>query len=101
MGRWVDFVYREFYDVPRSIIVKLPDGLLLLECRFLEDADAYADHYDAFLLPPEVDLSGSWTDLSRWATRALGSIAVEHVELDETRRRSLDLESLAPVMATG
>ncbi len=95
-----DFIYREFYDVPRSIIVELPDGLLLLESRFLDDVGEYADSYEAFLLPRDLDLDASWTGLSGLAIRALGSIPVERVEFDETRRKTINLASLKPVLPT-
>ncbi len=100
MDRWVDFTYREFYDVPRSVIVELPDGLVLLESRFLDDVGEYAESYEAFFLPADVDLDGSWTHLSGLAIRALGSMPIERVEFDESRKKSINLASLKPVLPT-
>jgi hypothetical protein len=70
MAQWIGFEYREFFDVPRSIVLSLDD----------------------------TDLSGSWRQLSAAAIRRLGAIPVSHVQFDATRRRLLNITSLRPLL---
>ena len=94
MSRWAKFEYREFYDVPRSIVVTLGIGeRLLLESRFDETMDEYDGDYAVYLLPDGVELSGSWDDLSRKAVRTLGRVPVPAIRFDQTKRREIDLDS--------
>jgi hypothetical protein len=98
MPTWVGFEYREFFDVPRSIVLSVEDRLVLLESPFSDESSEYSDDYELYLLPRDVDLSGSWTDLSAAAVRRLGAIPVCHVQFDPTRRRRLNIASLRPLI---
>src|SRR5438105_2707615 len=96
MSDMIPFIYREFYDVPRMIVLTYRDKQLLLESRFDEDADDYPNAYQVLLLPglrPD-ELAGSWDALADRAVRNLGSIAVKDLVFDPTRRRALDARSL-------
>lgn len=99
MPRWAEFTYREFYDVPREIVVPAHDGALLLSCPFDNDLDDYSADYELYWLPVGVDLSGSWTRLPDHAVQRLGRVPVGQVHFDVTRRRELDLESVGAVGA--
>ena len=98
MPQWVGFEYREFFDVPRSIVLPLEDRLLLLESAFSDEESDYSADYELYLLPRDVDLSGSWRQLSATAVRRLGAIPVAHVQFDATRRRLLNITSLRPLL---
>ena len=98
MPHWVGFEYREFFDVPRSIVLPLEDRLLLLESAFSDEESEYSADYQLYLLPPDVDLSGSWRRLSAAAIRRIGAIPVSHVQFDATRRRLLNITSLRPLL---
>ena len=98
MPQWVGFEYREFFDVPRSIVLPLEDRLLLLESAFSDEESNYSDDYELYLLPRDIDLSGSWRQLSAAAVRRLGAIPVAHVQFDATRRRLLNITSLRPLL---
>jgi hypothetical protein len=99
MRQWVGFEYREFFDVPRSIVLALEDDrLLLLESSFSDERSEYSDDYHLYLLPCGVDLSGSWRRLSAAATCRLGAIPVAHIQFDATRRRLLDITPLRPFL---
>jgi hypothetical protein len=98
MPTWVGFEYREFFDVPRSIVLSVEDRLVLLESPFSDESSAYSDDYELYLLPRDVDLTGSWTELSATAIRRLGAIPVTHVQFDPTRRRQLNIASLRPLI---
>jgi hypothetical protein len=60
---WASFQYREFYDVPRQIIVRHRGRTFLLDCRFDETRDDYDRDYEVFDFP---DLA---PDLLRFAAR--------------------------------
>jgi len=98
MATWVGFEYREFFDVPRTIVLSLEDRLVLLESAFSDEVSDYSDDYQLYLLPRDVDLSGSWTDLSAAAIRRLGAIPVSHVQFDPTRKRLLNIASLRALL---
>jgi hypothetical protein len=92
--RWTSFVYREFYDVPRMIVVELEKTRLLLVSQFNERLDEYECEYLCYLIPSTTDLAGSWVDLTARAIRQLGSVPVAGVRFDPTRRSKIDLSSL-------
>ncbi|HEU5055087.1 MAG TPA: hypothetical protein VFU21_01120 [Kofleriaceae bacterium] len=98
MPHWVGFEYREFFDVPRSIVLPLDDRLLLLESAFSDEDSEYSPDYQLYLLPHDIDLSGSWRELSTAAIRRLGTIPVSHVQFDATGRRLLNISSLRPLL---
>jgi hypothetical protein len=98
MPTWVGFEYREFFDVPRSIVLPLEDRLLLLESAFSDEESEYSADYQLYLLPRDTDLTGSWRQLSAAAIRRLGAIPVSHVQFDATRRRLLNFSSLRPLL---
>ena len=92
MSQKIPFIYREFYDVPRMLVVRHRGLVLLLESRFDTQADDYSDRYDVFVLSgiSEDELRGSWEDLASKATRFLGRVLVRDVEFDPTFRNELD-----------
>ena len=94
---WCLFQYREFHDVPRSLVVRLPDSVLLLESSFEEGRDDYSDEYELYVLDEGVSLEGSWSGLARDGRR-LGSVRVESLEFDETRRRMVDLAPIRSML---
>lgn len=98
MTTWVGFEYREFVDVPRSIVLSLEDRLVLLQSAFSDESSDYSDDYQLYLLPGDIDLSGNWSDLSTAAIRRLGAIPVAHVQFDPSRRRLLNIACLRPLL---
>jgi hypothetical protein len=91
---WREFRYRDFYDLPRAIVVEGPQEHLYLLSRFSEQADEYEDTFEIYSLPMTVDLSGSWVDLEHRATRRLGAVAVRSVAFDPSRRKLIDVSTL-------
>lgn len=86
--QWVPFLYREFYDVPRVIVVDLPDGRFMLDCPFNDGLDDYPNEYQVVKLVGDEPLDGSWVGLG--AGRAsLGTVPVSQGLFDESRRRFL------------
>ena len=92
MSQKIPFIYQDFYDVPRMIVVRHRGLMLLLESRFDTQADDYSDRYNVFVLSgiSENGLQGSWEDLTSKATRFLGQVHVRDVEFDSTLRNEID-----------
>ena len=92
MSEKTSIVYREFYDVPRMIVLRREGSLILLESVFDTETDDYSDRYKVFLLPniSEDELQGSWEGLSSKASKSLGEILVRVVEFDRTLRKEID-----------
>ena len=95
------FVYREFYDVPRFLIVTHRGQQFLFESAFDDDLDEYPDVYQVFLLRdvPEDELKGSWVYLSDKAQIRLGIVPVKDVVFDETGRREIETGVLERLLA--
>lgn len=89
---WVPIVYREFYDVPRIVVFEVGGVEHCLHCAFDEATDDYPSSYSFYRLS-STGMAGDWTRLPQDAV-LLGSIPVDAVRFDETRRSSLDLASL-------
>jgi hypothetical protein len=90
--RWVPFAYRDFYDVPRMIVFLRSGRCYLLDCTFDSELDDYRSEYDVFVLSftSLSELPDSWEHLARDARQRLGSVSVEALRFDETRRHYLD-----------
>jgi hypothetical protein len=92
LRRLLPIRYRDFYDVPRAIVVEYRGALYLLDSLFDPDINAYETVYTVYRLPDELreridDMS--WTDLGHRGTR-LGSIEVGAVGFDDSRRKAID-----------
>ena len=98
--QWVPFVYRDFYDLPRMLVFMAAGRGYLFDCSVDEGVDDYLPDYQVFELPFE-SLSelptGSWEDVPVRALRRLGSLPVESLRLDDTRRRCVDTSVLLEV----
>ena len=92
MNQKTSFIYRDFYDVPRMIILRLKGLLILLDSPFDTEADEYSDRYRVFVLPnlPQEELEGSWENLSSKSTKFLGQIPIRNVVFDPTLRKEID-----------
>ena len=95
------FVYREFYDVPRFLVVTHHGQQFLFESAFDHDLDEYPDTYQVFLLRDiaEDDLKGSWVYLSEKAQARLGIVPIKDVVFDETWRRAIETDVLERLLA--
>jgi hypothetical protein len=96
------FSYREFYDVPRVLVLHHRGLQLLLDCRFDEGRDEYSPNYLVYVLPAEVnvDATKSWDRLFEIATRFVGEIPVEQLVFDTTKRSSVDTDPIDRLLAT-
>ena len=94
MSKKIPFIYREFYDLPRMIVVRHKGSVILLESAFDAETDDYSDRYSVFVLPEvsEDVLQQSWEGLSSKAKRFLGHIPVQDINFDSTLRKEIDTE---------
>jgi len=89
----VPFQYREFYDVPRCLIVHYQRSLILLQSTFDEQLDDYESDYSVYRLPDSVEealLGDSWKFLDDVSKTFIGRIPVSAVRYDSTKREGLD-----------
>ena len=92
MSGRVRITYRDFYDVPRMLIVNHRGLKLLLDSPFDQLKDEYSPVYQVYLLPNELNEQSlvSWVTLPQMATRRIGEIPVDRLEFDPTRRVDID-----------
>lgn len=92
MNHKARFAYREFYDVPRMMILTHRGLKLLLDCKFDESLDEYPTAYKVYILPKEIDEHAlrSWEALPGKATNYLGDIPAEQVIFDASKRVEID-----------
>jgi len=85
-------VYREFYDVPRMLILTHRGVKLLLDCKFDESLDEYPSAYRVYVLPEGIDEVAlkAWEALPGMATRYLGEIPVDQIIFDASKRAEID-----------
>ena len=71
MSKLIPFKYRDFYDVPRLIVVRWKRNLFLLDSRFEDTTDEYSEYYSVYSLPPDTIIpeAGSWEHLVSKADR--------------------------------
>jgi hypothetical protein len=89
---WLPFKYRDFYDIPRAIIVERAGDLYLFDCRFDHKLDEYPAEFTLYRLRPEAasDLeSSSWENLAE-ASEVLGRVPVQAMEFDPSKRALLN-----------
>ena len=92
---WIPFIYREFWDVPRCIVVEWNSETYYVYCPFEEDVDDYSDNYTICLLSEDGKerLQMSWVGLESYG-QPVGRVSVSAVEFDLSRRKYLRSEAL-------
>ena len=100
---YAPFIYRDFYDVPRMILVRHRDRVFILDSSFNDESDDYRDHYIVYELAVEdvsdANLAGSWADLPSRARSCLGSVPLASVTFDATRRQTINTEFLDALLS--
>ena len=84
--------YRDFHDVPRLILATDQNvKFWILDSPFDDDTDEYSQNYTIFFVGH--DLTTSRRALELWSShpteRSVGTIAVDRVRFDDTRRKEL------------
>lgn len=88
---WLPIRYRDFYDIPRMIIVAYRDELYLFDSPFDAKADEYSDWFTVYRLPSSI---GERVDEESWeglpgSGEKIGRVATSDVEFDPSKRRSI------------
>lgn len=89
---WLRMRYRDFYDIPRAVVVEWEGTLYLFDCLFDHDLDDYESTYTVYRLPDELRENidqMTWTDLGHRGER-VGSVRTRDVEFDASRRESIN-----------
>ena len=86
--------YREFYDVPRMVILTHRGIKLLLDCKFDESLDEYPSAYRVYILPEGLDEMSlvSWNTLPQRATTYVGDIPIADITFDPSKRAEIDTD---------
>jgi hypothetical protein len=98
---WTAIRYRDFYDVPRIFITAHNGKHYLFDCPFDNELDDYSDRYRVYQLPAlkEHELDGSWERLSDRAVALVGSVPVDDVEFDQSKRKLINTAVLDELLA--
>jgi hypothetical protein len=96
MPGWADIKYRDFWDFPRIFLVEHEGRTFLFDNRFDEISEDYTDAYEVFELPALTiqEIEGDWRTLSTKATARLGTVKLDAVRFDPTRRHQVDVAVL-------
>ena len=89
---WVSMQYRDFYDVPRLVVVEYATRSYLLDTAFNEGSDDYADYYTIYRLPNDAVAmleKPSWEQLPS-VGEEMGRVRVKDVKFDQTKRQRLN-----------
>ena len=92
MNEMTKFTYRDFYDVPRMIILNHRGHKILLDCKFDDSVDDYPSTYKVYVLPQRINEISelSWESMRARAVRQVGEIPVKQLVFDHTKRSALD-----------
>ncbi|MBC8138246.1 MAG: hypothetical protein H8F28_20390 [Fibrella sp.] len=81
------FRYREFYDVPRVILLATSLFVLEMESLFDEENDDYNDSYTVTVNGAvRDDLATGWTNVEGGTGSTIGRIPVRDLKFDRTKR---------------
>ncbi|MBA2718649.1 MAG: hypothetical protein H0U52_05285 [Chloroflexi bacterium] len=91
--------YRDFYDVPRLVLIEVDQRLVLLDNPFDDGLDDYSPDYDVYELErdPRYPATRDWRSLSSEG-RHLGTVPVGSITFDPTRRQSLRSAALTSLL---
>ena len=99
MAEMTPFIYGGFCDVPRCLSLRYRGKRFLLQSAFDEDLDEYPDNYSVYEVPETVSDGRpicSPEFLNNTPMAQIGSILIERVAFDSTKRKELDASVLDP-----
>lgn len=94
--------YRDYYDIPRAVVVEYEGNIYLFDCPFDSEIDEYGGDYHIYRLSSSFrhnldDLD--WSKLSEEGEQ-IGRVPVEMVEFDSTKRKYIDSEVLQEITSS-
>lgn len=86
----IPFIYKDFWDIPRAIVLEWNDSIYFFDCPFDDALDDYANTYKVFRLPAETatGVDVSWLDF-HLRGEAIGYVESQDFEFDATRRHTV------------
>ena len=98
---WLPIRYRDFYDIPRAIVVRYRGTLYFFDCPFDEDLDEYPPAFAVYRLPSSAARQvthPSWERLAE-SGEFLTRVDASKLELDPTKRKSLRARVLEEILS--
>lgn len=93
MNTLAEIQYRDYWDVPRQVVVSCFGKIFFLECPFSDDAEDYHDTFAVYEItaPSPEQLGGNWQELKHKA-RLCGNVPVSELKFGKAEgRRTLEL----------
>lgn len=88
---WLPIRYRDFYDIPRAIVVDRRGETYFFDCPFVDERDDYAEDFTVYRLPRSLANnldSISWEHLSEQG-EIVGTVPVIALQLDPSKRSAI------------
>lgn len=100
MANWLHAEYRDFHDVPRTMVCTNAHGTFLFMSRFDEAKGAYADCYEVYRIRPlpESGTCASWFGIETRAQERLPDIPVRDFPFDLANRSFLPYDPIASLL---
>lgn len=85
-----------FYDVPRGIVLKVGQNIVVLRCEFDEDTDQYKDFYSVYLKigADDDDYYSGRFNKPKHPELCIGELPLKSIVFDLSKRKSLKCPSL-------
>lgn len=94
------FLYRDFYDVPRMLVCVVDGKKVLLDSPFDDASDDYSVDYYVYTLPRDLDVGSmkSWRELPSMATQFIGKLPIMSVQFDQSKRKEFKVAVLVDLL---
>jgi hypothetical protein len=92
-GKWLPIKYREFYDVPRAIVVAYGEKIYFFNCVFDSMLDEYSECYKVYGLRRDAVntiTAPAWVGLENRGV-LIGELPVSKMKLDSTKRQLINV----------
>jgi len=86
--------YRDFYDVPRLMCIRVPDGYLIFDCQFDDVIDEYPSKYAVKLFAVSSPKTTEEIISSINSLIPIADISVAEIVFDETRRSFIEVPEI-------
>ena len=97
MSPMTNFRYVDFYDVPRTIVLRFQNRWFLLQSAFNDELDEYEKEYSIYPLPDSfepVQSRSPWKFLEELELNCIAKVPVNSVQFDRTKRKKLETSVL-------
>lgn len=95
-GLWCPIRYRDFYDIPRAVVLEFEGVFYFFSSPFGESEGEYSDYFDVYELSAEATAnldSSDWSSIEKYGKYS-GRVSIDELCFDDTKRKSVELRSL-------